>query len=611
MTPTSLDRRQLLLAGAATAAVTALPAFAQGTSAPAGRDPALAKLFDDFFREGLELRPESATQLGLDKGALAALRGKLSDGGSAGREAAQAQNASQLKRLEAFDPSKLSTADRIDYDVVLYQRRGSADVAKFDFGGSGYGPTPYVISQQSGAYQSTPDFLDTKHPVETRADAEAYLSRLAGFGDQLAGNTDRFKADTAKGVIPPDFILDLTIAQMEALRQPAASARVVQSIATRAAAKGLGDDWGRQATAIYDAKVLPALDAQLAAVKAVRPKATSRAGIGHLPQGADFYAVGLRNNTTTKLTPKEVHEFGIEQGKELKAQMDAILRKQGYTKGTVGERCQAINVLPGQVFPNTDAGKEQAIAFCNERLAAILPRLSKVFSRMPQYKFEVRRVPKETEAGAASAFAQPPAIDGSRPGLVYFNFKDSAEWPRYIIPTVVYHEGLPGHQYEGGLALANTGLPMLRKTGGFSGYGEGWALYAEQVADELGMYEDDPLGRLGYLKMRLFRANRCIIDTGIHAFGWTRERAIKQFIDDQGETPGFATREVERYCVNPGQACSYLLGYKSFVDLRGRAQKTLGDKFDIKAWHDGVLGIGRVPLEILEARGDAWAKARA
>ena len=603
-----LDRRQLLIAGAATAAATALPALAQ---APAGdRDPALAKLFDTFFAEGLNQGPEGATLLGLDKGANAGLRARLSDGGPAGRAAARALNASQLARLEAFDPSRLSTADRIDYDVVLYQRRGAAEVARFDFGGAGYGPSPYVLTQQHGAYQSTPDFLDTKHPVETRADADAYLARLDAFAGQLAGNTERFRADTGKGIVPPDFIMDLTIAQMTALRQPAADARVVQSLARRAAAKGLGDDWGAKAAAIYDARVLPALDAQLAAVKAVRPRATARAGIGHLPQGEAFYAVGLRNNTTTKLTPREVHQFGIEQGRELKAQMDAILRAQGYTRGTVGERVQALNTLPGQVFPNTDAGKVEAIAFCNAQQARIVPVLSRYFKRPPAYRFEVRRVPKETEAGAASAFAQSASLDGSRPGFVYFNLRDSAEWPRYMMTTVVYHEGVPGHQYEGGLALSNTGLPMLRKTGGFSGYGEGWALYAEQIADELGMYEGDPLGRLGYLKMRLFRANRCIIDTGIHAFGWTRERAIRQFVDDQGETPGFATREVERYCVNPGQACSYLLGYKSFVDLRGRAQRTLGARFDMRDWHDAVLGIGRVPLEILEARGDAWAKAR-
>lgn len=604
MTVATLDRRQILLAGAATAAATALPAFAQAPAAP-GRDPELAKLFDTFFWEGLRQRPESATQLGLDKGANAALRGQSGPVGQAGREAARALNASQLQRLEAFSPARLSTADRIDYDVVLYQRRASAEVAKFDFGGSGYGPSPYVISQQSGAYQSTPDFLDTRQPVESKADADAYLARLGNFAKQLNGDTERFRADVGAGVVPPDFILDLTLAQMTALRTPAGEARAVRSLVTRAQAKGAGD-YAVPAAAIWEREVLPALDAQIAAVREARAKATPDAGIWKLPQGREFYAVALRNTTTTRLSPEEVHKFGLDQGRALKGRMDAILKKQGYTRGTVGERLQAINTLPGQVFPDTDAGKAEAIAFCNERLAAILPRLPRVFDRLPQYKFEVRRVPKETEAGAASAFAQSPALDGSRPGYVYFNFRDSAEWPRYIIPTVVYHEGLPGHQYEGGLALANTDLPMIRKTGGFSGYGEGWALYAEQVADELDLYADDPLGQLGYLKMRLFRANRCIIDTGIHAFKWTRERAIKQFVDDQGETPGFATREVERYCVNPGQACSYLLGYKSFVDLRAEAQAKLGGRFAIKDFHAVVLGIGRVPLEILEARTRAW-----
>ena len=596
-----IDRRNFLLSTAAIGTVAALPAFAQ-----AGADPRLAALFDTLFWEGLELRPEAATQLGLDKGAHAGLRAKFSDQGPASRARARALNASQIQRLQAVDRAALGPADRLNYDVVLYTRKANADVAKFDFGGSGYGPSPYVISQQSGAYQDTPDFLDTKQPVGDAADADAYLARLGGFAAQLDGNTDQMRRDVAKGIIPPDFILDLTLAQMAALRVPAAQARVVQSLATRTAAKNIPGDWGAKATAIYDAKVLPALDRQIAAAKAARAKAVHDAGIWRLPQGPEFYEVALRNTTTTRLTPKEVHQFGLDQGAEIKARMDAIMRKQGITGGTVGERIKAIATRPGQVFPNTDAGKADAIAFCNERLAAIRPRLTRIFNRQPQYKFEVRRVPPETEAGAASAFSQAAAIDGSRPGIVYFNLRDSAEWPRFMLPSVVYHEGLPGHQYEGGLALSNTGLPLIRKTGGFSGYGEGWALYAEQLADELGMYDDDPLGQLGYLKLRLFRANRCIVDTGIHAFKWSRERAIQQFVIDQGESDGFATREVERYCVNPGQACSYLLGYHSFVTLRDGARKMLGASFDIKAFHDAVLNTGRVPLEILEANTRAW-----
>ena len=237
---------------------------------------------------------------------------------------------------------------------------------------------------------------------------------------------------------------------------------------------------------------------------------------------------------------------------------------------------------------------------------AIRTKLAGVFNRVPPYQFEVRRVPPQTEAGAASAFSQSPAIDGSRPGLVYFNLHDSAEWPKFCLATTVYHEGLPGHQMEGGLALSNTALPLIRKTGGFSGYGEGWALYAEQLADEIGMYDDDPLGRLGYLKFQLFRANRCVVDTGIHHLRWSREQAIAYFVEQEGEAPGFATREVERYCATPGQAASYKIGHSTFTAIREKAKARLGARFDIKAFHDAVLAHGRVPLEILQQIGDRW-----
>jgi len=253
----------------------------------------------------------------------------------------------------------------------------------------------------------------------------------------------------------------------------------------------------------------------------------------------------------------------------------------------------------------------QAIAYCNERLAAIKGRLLRVFSRIPDYRFEVRRVPPQTEAGAASAFSQSPSLDGKRPGLVYFNLHDSAEWPKFCLATTVYHEGLPGHQYEGGWSLSNANLPLIRKVGGFSGYGEGWALYAEQVADEIGMYDDDPFGRIGYLKFQLFRANRCVVDTGIHHLKWSREQAINYFVEQDGEAPGFAAREVERYCASPGQACSYKLGHSTFVALRQEAQAKLGQRYDIKAFHDAVLGIGRVPLDILDSEGKAWIAAQA
>jgi len=295
---------------------------------------------------------------------------------------------------------------------------------------------------------------------------------------------------------------------------------------------------------------------------------------------------------------------------EISARLDGLLKARGLTQGTVGERIAGLTKDPAQLFPNGDAGKAAAIAYCNDRLAAIRPRLPTRFKRLPPYTFEVRSVPTALEAGAASAFSQGPAIDGSRPGLVYFNLHDTAEWPRWTLPTTVFHEGLPGHQLEGGLALSNKSLPLIRKTLGFSGYAEGWALYAEQLADEMGMYDDDPLGRIGYLKFQLFRAGRCVVDTGIHHLGWSREQAIAYFVALDGDAPGFAAREVERYCATPGQACSYKLGHNTWTRARARAEGALGTRYDIKDFHEAGLACGRVPLEVLDGVVDGWIVER-
>ena len=606
-----LNRRSRLVSGAATAAVAATsPAFAMPPPQP---HQLLNELFDQMYREGLRLRPEGATQLGLDKGPNADLKSKLSDESEAGREAARALNRKQLTTLKSLPyAAALDEADLLNLRVVIYTREQQARAQAFDFGGSGFGPSPYIVSQLTGAYQSVPDFLDTKHSINTAEDADAYLSRLSAFGDQLNANTDRMKHDAGLGVVPPDFLLDVTLTQMEKTRAPADQALAVTSIARRSAAKGLSERYGRDAAKIYDEKVLPALDRQIAETKRLRAGAVHDAGVWRFKEGPAFYEMALHNTTTTSYSPAEVHRIGLEQAREITARLDGLLKAQGMSHGTVGQRMAALYKDPRQLFPNTDEGKAQAIAYCNNRLDAIRPRLPSMFSRTPDYKFEVRRVPPQTEAGAASAFSQAPAQDGSRPGLVYFNLHDSAEWPKFCLATTVFHEGLPGHQFEGGLALSNKNLPLIRKASGFSGYGEGWALYAEQLADEMGMYDDDPLGRLGYLKFQLFRANRCVVDTGIHHLKWSREQAIQYFVDQDGEAPGFATREVERYCATPGQACSYKLGHTVFVNLRAKAKAAMGPRFDIKAFHDAVLNCGRVPLDILQQVGDGWiASSRA
>jgi uncharacterized protein (DUF885 family) len=384
----------------------------------------------------------------------------------------------------------------------------------------------------------------------------------------------------------------------------------VTSIARRAKEHGLDDSYVRKATTIYNEKVGPALDRQIALTRELRKTAVHDAGLWRLKQGEAFYAAALHATTTTQMSPDEIHKMGLDQAASISARLDTLLKAQGLSKGTVGARIHALYQNPASFFPNTDAGKEQAIAYCNAQLDAIRPRLPRVFRRIPQYKFEIRRVPPATEAGAASAFSQAPALDGSRPGIVYFNLHDSAEWPRWTLSTTVFHEALPGHQLEGGLALSNSSLPLIRKVSGFSGYAEGWALYAEQLADELGMYDDDPLGRIGYLKFQLFRAGRCVVDTGIHHMRWSREQAIKYFIDLDGDAEGFSTREVERYCATPGQACSYKIGHTIWTAGRERARTALAARYDIKDFHEAGLNCGRVPLDILSGVIDDYIKAK-
>jgi uncharacterized protein (DUF885 family) len=609
-----LTRRHLLASTAASAAATALvPAWAKKPVRPAPKPPApdarLDALMDAFFQENLNQNPESATQLGLDKGADAGLKSRLRDESSAGIAASKALTADQMKRLQTIPAAALAGMDRVNYDTLYYTLDSRMRVNAFDFGGTSYGPSPYAVSQLTGAYQSVPDFLDTKHRIEVAADADAYLARLDAFAGQIEDNTDRMKHDAGQGVTPPDFILDRALEQMTATRTTADKSLLVTSIARRAKDKGLSDDYAKKAAAIYDAKIGPALDRQIEETRTLRASASHDAGLWRFNQGEGFYAAALRTTTTTSLSPDQIHQLGLDQAKDITARIDTLLQRQGMTSGTVGERILAL--YKQEVYPNTDAGKADCIAYCNQRLDEIRPRLPSVFKRLPDYKFEVRRVPPQTEPGAASAFSQAPALDGSRPGIVYFNLHDSAEWPKWCLSTTIFHEGLPGHQLEGGLALSNKNLPLIRKTIGFSGYAEGWALYAEQLADEIGMYDDDPLGRIGYLNFQLFRANRCIVDTGIHHMKWSREQAIQYFVDNGGNAPSFAAREVERYCVTPGQACSYKLGHTVWIKARERSLAKLGPRYDIKDFHEAGLDCGRVPLDVLDGVIDRYIAERA
>ncbi|MFO1013605.1 MAG: DUF885 family protein [Caulobacteraceae bacterium] len=593
-----MNRRQMLAAGVAAAA---LPGMARAEEAESAK---LNGLFDELFQAYLKRNPESATNLGLDTGANAALRSQLHSDSPESILFRRAETALELTKLDAIDRAKLSETEKVNLDTVIYTRQ-AAKRLEFDTGTGG--PDPYVISQQHGAYQSVPDFLDTKHPINTAEDCEAYVARLKDFAVLMSEQVEVQDRANVLGVVAPQFILDKALIQMKALvKSDPAQSNLVASLARRAAAKGLSPRYAEDAAKIYQTDIRDALTYMISHTEVLRADAPKTAGVGALPLGEEFYAAALAYHTTTSMTAEEVHQLGLEQAADLTAKLDVLLKAQGLTQGTVGQRVAGLYKDPASFFPNTDAGKIELIGFCNERQAAIRPRLERFFKRQPPYQFEVRRVPQNIEAGASSAYSQGPSLDGSRPGIVYINLADTAEWPRWSLSSVTYHEGLPGHQLEAGLALSNTVLPMIRKVSGFAAYSEGWGLYAEQLADELGMYEADPLSRIGYLRFALFRALRCVTDTGIHAMGWSREQAIKTFVDGEGDAPGFAAREVERYCVQPGQACSYKIGHTVWNALRTKAQTALGARYDIRDFHEAGLACGRVPLDVLSGVVDRW-----
>ncbi len=603
-----MNRRAFLSSASMLATLALVPRAALAAGATPG-DAKLDAVLTAIFDANLKYAPEFATQLGLDKGANAALKSRLGDYTPGAVRANLARTTRAIAQIEAVPPATLSDAGRLNREVVLYsQNQQRAAAERF---GVGSPTNPYVISQQDGAYFDVPDFLDSAHVIKTAADADAYCARLAAFATALDGDTATQAERAKRGLVAPGFSLDLALGQMAALRAPApAQSGLVTSVATRSKAAGLTGDWDRRATALVTDKVYPALDRQIALVKQLRTKARPEAGLWAVPGGDAIYAAALAQATTTNFTPDEVHKLGLEQVAQISAELDTILKAQGLTKGSIGARLAALNASPAQLYPDTQAGRTELIAGLNTGLAAMQAKLPEAFINPPSAPLQIRAVPTDIQDGASNGYYRLAALDGSRPAIYFINLKSVADWPKYTLPSLTYHEGVPGHHLQLSL-VAGLDTPLLRKFSFFGAYVEGWALYAEQLADELGGYAG-PIERAGYLQSFLFRAARLVADTGIHAKRWTREQATDYFVDTVGFARPRSQREIERYCTMPGQACSYKLGHISWLRARDSAKKILGDKFDVKQFHE-VLRDGAVPLTILErlveARATALAKA--
>jgi uncharacterized protein (DUF885 family) len=596
-----MDRRSFLATGATVALLPLTDAPAIAAAAPGSGDASLNALFEDIFQERVRNSPELATSLGLDKGPNAELKSKLDIRPlPVARHEDLARNRRAIARLNAVSASTLSDAAKLNREVVLY----SLDTAtrapsRWDIDSA---QRPYPIFQQGGVYFETPDFLNSAHTIDNAADAEAYLSRLNQFATTLDNDTAEQRAQAARGFLAPVWSIDLTLGQMRKLRNVAPEAStMVDSIVKRTADKGITGDWGRRAAAIVANNVYPALDRQIAAMERLRP--TSRPGDGawRLTNGDAIYAEALRQATTTNFSPAEVHQMGLSQVAEISAQIDSILKSQGYTQGTVGERLAALNKDPKQLYSDSDAGRADLLAGLNAGVKDMYGRLPQAFATVPSAPLEIRRVPPEIQDGASNGYYRRASLDGARPAIYFINLKDVGDWPKFTLPTLSYHEGVPGHHLQISISQESKDIPTLRKLGFFSAYSEGWALYAEQLADEMGVYANDPLGRAGFLQSFLFRAARLVVDTGLHTKRWSREQATDYMVATTGFARPRSQREVERYCTQIGQACSYKVGHMAWTRARDEAKRTLGDRFDIKQFHE-VLKEGAMPLSILERR---------
>ena len=599
-----MDRRAFLSTGSAVAL--GLPslgspatALAKPMTSAAGGDARINALFEQIFQDQVRRSPELASGLGLDKGANAHLKSELDIRPVAVARAEDlARSRRNLATIRAIPPANLSNAAKLNRDVVTYQIE-ARNIAPAKFGIDSV-QRPYPIFQQGGAYFDLPDFLNTEHGIATAADAEAYLSRLALVDTVIDNDTLGQRQQAARGFLAPAWSIDLTVGQMRKLREvPAAQNTLVESIVRRTAEKGISGDWAKRATAIVEGQVYPALDRQIALMERLKP--TSKAGDGawRLPDGEAIYAAALAQATTTNFTPDEVHRLGLAQVAEISAQLDGILKGAGYGEGSVGTRLGQLNRSTAQLYANTDAGRAELIESLTRGVKDMSARLPRAFATLPTQPLEIRRVPIEIQDGASNGYYNRAALDGSRPAIYFINLKDVGDWPKYSLPSLTYHEGVPGHHLQISLAQESKDIPTLRKIGGFSSHSEGWALYAEQLSDELGAYLG--IERAGYLQSFLFRAARLVVDTGLHSKRWSREKAVDYMVATTGFARPRVQREVERYCTQMGQACSYKVGHMAWTRARAEAQATLGAKFDLKQFHE-VLKDGAMPLTLLQAR---------
>jgi uncharacterized protein (DUF885 family) len=579
----------------------------------------------DWSREILADSPELASQSGVSEDAAGGpYASRLDDRSPVALEARRSAAIRRLAELRTLDANTLDNPrDQLTYSVLSAQFANAADGAAFEYGTFSPlgGLQPYVLNQMDSAFLTLPSLLDERHTIANTTDAENYIARLRAVAVAIDQETERARADASRGIRPPGFIMDATfnalqgVLQTAPINQPYVTSlrRKLDELAAaetdavrRAELERQNLQFIARAEQIVRDAIIPAHQRAAAFIRADRANANDNSGVSNLPNGAEFYAAALRIETTTNLTPDEIHRIGRDRVASLNRELDIALRRVGLTEGPVGQRLSQMTADPRYRYAETDEGRAELMADVERRIAHVMERAPQWFGRLPQAPLEVRRVPAFAEAGSPGAYYSPPSLDGQTPGIYYVNLRDLSEMTRIDLPTQDFHEAAPGHHFQIALAQELTDAPLLTRLISFNAYSEGWGLYAEELADEVGFHEGDPVGRIGYLRWQLWRAARLVVDTGLHAQNWTRQQAIDYLIQTTGDAPGVIATEVDRYIVWPGQACGYELGRREIARLREQARNELGPDFDLRGFHDAVLLNGEVPLSVLDTIVANW-----
>lgn len=568
--------------------------------------------YERVFLEYAIKDPQMLSQLGLfEQLGIRGHNARLTDAS----EARETEMIEKLKRdlatLRSYDREALSPQQQLSYDILENFLAVQAD-------GERWRLHNYPINQLFGIQNGLPTFMATTHRVDDRKGAEHYIARLAQFDKRLDQAVDSVKRREAAGIIPPTFVVEKVLSEMRAFAATPARENILFTALDTHLGKllesGELDEAGReslrdQAVEEIENTVYPVYGRMIAYYEELLPKTSGNNGVWALPDGGEFYNYQIRSMTTTRMSADEIHAIGLAEVARIGSEMDTILRGAGYEEGTIGERIWQIKAEPNQLYPDSDEGRAQILVDYQAIIDEIDQGLEPFFDVRPKMGVKVERVPEFREKTAPGAYYNAPSMDGARPGVFYANLRDVSEIPRFGMRTLAYHEGIPGHHFQIAIMQELKGVPMFRRLLPFTAFSEGWALYTEQLAWELG-YQDDPLDNLGRLQGEMFRAVRLVVDTGMHAKRWTREQAIDYMIEHTGMGQKEVTSEIERYLVMPGQALAYKIGMLKILQLRERAQRELGESFDIRQFHNVVLTNGSLPLEILEQVVDAWIAER-